>query len=151
MKNIVLILGLLFVSQVGFSQKSKKKETNETVTEVRQEPRKIVMQLATADTTAHKMLMKQLKNILSVAPDTKIEVVCHGPGLSMLVSEKTIVAKQLQEAAEKGVDFAACRFSMKERNVTEEQLMKQARIVEAGIIEIVDKQNLGWAYIKAGN
>lgn len=151
MKNVVLILGLLFVSQVGFSQKSKKKETKETVAEVKQEPRKIVMQLATADTTAHKMLMKQLKNILSVAPDTKIEVVCHGPGLSMLVSEKTIVAKQIQEAAEKGVDFVACRFSMKERNVTEEQLIKQARIVEAGIIEIVDKQNLGWAYIKAGN
>jgi intracellular sulfur oxidation DsrE/DsrF family protein len=151
MKNVLLILGLLLVSQVGFSQKSKKKETIETVAEVKQEPRKIVMQLATADTTAHKMLMKQLKNILSVAPDTEIEVVCHGPGLSMLVSEKTIVAKQIQEAAEKGVDFAACRFSMKERNVTDEQLIKQARIVEAGIIEIVDKQNAGWAYIKAGN
>jgi intracellular sulfur oxidation DsrE/DsrF family protein len=39
---------------------------------------------------------------------------------------------------------------MKERNVKEEQLMQNLRIVDAGIIEIVDKQNAGWAYIKAG-
>lgn len=151
MKNSVLIIILLFVTTLGFSQKSEKKSKAEKTVETVQEPRKIVMQLTSADTTAHKMLMKQLKNILSVAPDTKIEVVCHGPGLNMLVSEKTIVAKQMKEAAEKGVDFAACRFSMKERNVSEEQLFEQARIVEAGIIEIVDKQNAGWAYIKAGN
>lgn len=151
MKNSFLILILLFIANFGFSQKNEKKSKTEIVSEVKQEPRKIVMQLTSADTTAHKMLMKQLKNILSVAPDTKIEVVCHGPGLSMLVFDKTIVAKQMQEAVDKGVDFAACRFSMKERNVTEEQLFKRARIVEAGIIEIVDKQNAGWAYIKAGN
>lgn len=151
MKNSFLILILLFIANFGFSQKNEKKSKTEIVSEVKQEPRKIVMQLTSADTTAHKMLMKQLKNILSVAPDTKIEVVCHGPGLSMLVFDKTIVAKQMQEAVDKGVDFAACRFSMKERNVTEEQLFKRARIVEAGIIEIVDKQNTGWAYIKAGN
>lgn len=151
MKNSLFILAVLFFSQFGLTQKNEKKAKAVIASEVIQEPRKIVMQLTTADTTAHKMLMKQLKNILSVAPETKIEVVCHGPGLNMLVSEKTIVAKQLQETAEKGVDFAACRFSMKERNVTEEQLFEQARIVEAGIIEIVDKQNAGWAYIKAGN
>lgn len=151
MKNSLFILAVLFFSQFGLTQKNEKKAKAVIASEVIQEPRKIVMQLTTADTTAHKMLMKQLKNILSVAPETKIEVVCHGPGLNMLVSEKTIVAKQMQETAEKGVDFAACRFSMKERNVTEEQLFEQARIVEAGIIEIVDKQNAGWAYIKAGN
>lgn len=151
MKNSIILVLILFVSLTGFSQKKEKRSTKEIATEQKQEPRKIVMQLTSADTTAHKMLMKQLKNILSVAPDTKIEVVCHGPGLNMLVSDKSIVLKQIQEASEKGVDFAACRFSMKERNVSEEQLIKTARIVEAGIIEIVDKQNLGWAYIKAGN
>lgn len=151
MKNIFILIALMGISQFGFSQKTDKKSKNSAPVEQKQEPRKIVMQLTSADTTAHKMLMKQLQNILSVAPETKIEVVCHGPGLNMLVSENTIVSKQMEEAALKGVDFAACRFSMKERKVKEEQLIKQARIVEAGIIEIVDKQNAGWAYIKAGN
>jgi intracellular sulfur oxidation DsrE/DsrF family protein len=40
---------------------------------------------------------------------------------------------------------------MKERNVKKEDLLQLTKIVEAGIIEIVDKQYLGWAYIKAGN
>ena len=151
MKNIILLIALITFSNLVFSQKTDKKSKSNIATEQKQEPRKIVMQLTSGDTTAHKMLMKQLNNILSVAPDTKIEVVCHGPGLNMLVSETTIVLKQMEEAALKGVDFAACRFSMTERKVKEEQLLKQARIVEAGIIEIVDKQNTGWAYIKAGN
>lgn len=151
MKNTLIILAILFVSQVGFTQNSEQNTASASTTESKQEARKIVMQLTSADTTAHKMLMKQLKNILSVAPDTKIEVVCHGPGLNMLVSEKTIVSQQMKEAAEKGVDFVACQFSMNERNVTKDQLIIHARIVPAAIIEIVDKQNEGWAYIKAGN
>jgi intracellular sulfur oxidation DsrE/DsrF family protein len=150
MKKSILLILLVALAQVTFAQKKDKKKSANTTTEQVQEPRKIVFQLTSADTTAHKMLMKQLSNILSVAPETKIEVVCHGPGLSMLVAEKSIVAGQIKASAEKGVDFAACRFSMKERNVKEEQLMQNIRIVDAGIIEIVDKQNAGWAYIKAG-
>lgn len=149
MNRLFILLVLVSLSQFGFAQKKDKKKENVAI-EVKQEPRKIIMQLTSADTTVHKMLMKQVKNILSVAPDTKIEIVCHGPGLSMLINEKSIVTKQMEEANAAGVVFAACRFSMKERNVLQEQLVKYAQIVEAGIIEIVDKQNEGWVYIKAG-
>jgi hypothetical protein len=98
----------------------------------------------------HKMLMKQVSNILSVAPETRIEIVCHGPGLTILNASKSIVGKQLDAASSKGVDVVACQFSMKERNVSKDHLFPFVRIVEAGIIEIVDKQNEGWTYIKAG-
>ncbi|HRD40426.1 MAG TPA: hypothetical protein PLC65_17485, partial [Bacteroidia bacterium] len=76
---------------------------------------KIIFQLTTGDTTAHKQLMKQFSNILSVSPTTQIEVVCHGPGLDMLVAGKTIVGDKIKLMAEKGVAFKACEFSMKER------------------------------------
>ena len=74
---------------------------------------KIIFQLTSGDTTAHKQLIKQFNNIISVSPTTKIEVVCHGAGLDMLVSGKTIVEDKIKLLSEKGVVFNACDFSIK--------------------------------------
>ncbi len=112
---------------------------------------KIVFQLTSNDTLAHKALMKQLGNILTLSPTTKLEVVCHGPGLSMLVNQTSIVTEKISEFSEKGVDFMACQFSMKERKVAKEELHLNAKIVPGGILEIVQKQEQGWSYIKSGN
>lgn len=112
---------------------------------------RIIFQLTSGDTTAHKQLMKQFANILTVSPTTKIEVVCHGAGLDMLVSDKTIVEEKVKQFAEKGVVFNACEFSIKERKVDRSKIIKSAGFVPAGIIEIVSKQEQGWSYIKAGN
>lgn len=127
----------------NISAKSSKSKSKESV-------HKIVFQLTTNDTLAHKSLMKQLNNITSVAPTTKIEVVCHGPGLDMLVSDKTIVLEKIKQLKAIGVDFVACEFSIKERNVPIEKIIPEAGFVKAGIIEIVTKQEQGWSYIKSG-
>lgn len=111
---------------------------------------KIIFQLTTDDSLAHKALMKQLNNITTVAPDTKIEVVCHGPGLNMLVLGKTTVQEKILQMKMKGVVFMACEFSMSERNVPKEKIIPEAGFVKAGIIEIVTKQEQGWSYIKSG-
>lgn len=111
---------------------------------------KIVFQLTSSDTTAHKALMKQIANTTTLSPGTQIEVVCHGPGLEMLQSEKSVVSKKIREHVAKGVSFVACEFSMKERKVTRDQLLPEAATVDGGILEIVRKQAQGWYYIKAG-
>lgn len=110
----------------------------------------IVFQLTTADTMAHKALMKQIGNITSVAPETKIEVVCHGPGLTMLQPDKSVVTAKLEGYAKKGILFSACEFSMSERNVKKEEITPAAGYVKAGILHIVSRQAEGWFYIKAG-
>lgn len=123
----------------------------QTAIENKKPEHKIIFQLTSGDTTAHKQLMKQFSNILSVSPTTQIEVVCHGPGLDMLVTGKTIVGEKIKVMADKGVAFKACEFSMKERKVEKEKIITSAGFVEAGIVEIVSKQEQGWSYIKAGN
>jgi intracellular sulfur oxidation DsrE/DsrF family protein len=106
--------------------------------------------LSIGDTLAHKALMKQIGNITSVEPTTLIEVVCHGPGLDMLRKDKSTVTKKIDEFSQKGVVFNACEFSMKERNVTSEQIISSSKFVKAGIIYIVTKQREGYSYIKSG-
>jgi intracellular sulfur oxidation DsrE/DsrF family protein len=111
---------------------------------------KIIFQLASGDTIAHKALMKQLSNITSVSPDSRIEVLCHGPGLDMLVMGRTTVKSKIEGMKEKGIVFTACEFSMKERKVSKEEMMPDVGYVKAGIIHVVERQEQGWSYIKAG-
>lgn len=115
-----------------------------------QDGHKIVFQMTTADTLAHKALMKQLKNIKSVSPTTSIEVVCHGPGIDMLIAGKTIVQSKIKEATENGVEFKVCEFSLKERKVEKSAIIPESGFTPAGIIEIVSKVEAGYVYIKAG-
>ena len=148
MKKLWLALLLITVSGTIFGQDNASEPGNKS--NVPAPVHKIVFQLSTDDTLAHKALMKQLTNITSVAPDTKIEVVCHGPGLVMLMNEKTTVLPKMEELVKKDIIFVACEFSMKERKVSKDQIIPLAGYVTAGIIEIVSKQEQGWSYIKSG-
>jgi len=118
--------------------------------EQKPKPHRIIFQMVSGDTLSHKALMKQLQNITSVAPSTKIEVVCHGPGLNMLTSDKSVVSDQLQTMLGKGIAFYACEFSMQERKVEKAQILPGIGYVKAGIIAVVERQEQGWSYIKAG-
>ena len=111
---------------------------------------KVVFQLTSNDTLVHKALVKQIRNVQTAAPNTKIEVVCHNNGITFL---QTAVSKQtagIQELKQAGVDFVACENTMRERKISREELMAECRTVPAGLVEIIDKQEKGWAYVKAG-
>ncbi|MCB0766822.1 MAG: DsrE family protein [Flavobacteriales bacterium] len=111
---------------------------------------RIVMQLVSGDTLVHKGLMRQLRNMKEVAPDMELEVVCHGPGLDMLMGDRSIVADKVKEFGTKGVHFLACENTIKERKLDQAQVLPSAGYVQAGIIHIVERQEDGWSYIKAG-
>ena len=138
MKKLFFILLTYSFVGSGFSQTSQSG------------PHKIVFQLSTGDTVFHKALMKQLENILRISPDSKLEIVCHGPGLEMLMKEKCIVSPPIEALTKRGVEFVACEFSLKQKKVEKSQILPSAGFVEAGIIEIVSKQEKGWSYIKSG-
>ena len=111
---------------------------------------KIVFQLTSADTTVHKMLVRQLGNVLGAAHNSMVEVVCHGPGIAMLTTKQTIVQPKIIELKGKGIQFVVCENTLRERKVTKEEIIPEAGFVKAGIIEIVKKQEEGWSDIRAG-
>jgi intracellular sulfur oxidation DsrE/DsrF family protein len=137
MRNRIFFLFALFLAQVSHAQDQVKSH-------------KIIFQLTSADTMAHKALMKQLNNIHSVSPATEMEVVCHGPGLDMLHKDMSVVFSGIKTAVGNGVKFQACEFSLKERKIEKSAIVSIAGFVPAGIIHIVSKQEEGWTYIKAG-
>ena len=111
---------------------------------------KVVFQLTTNDTLAQKALVKQISNFLVAAPKSKIEVFCHNNGISFLQTNTTKQAEKIKELSAKGVDFVACENTLRERKIARTELLDTCRTVPAGVVEIVIKQDAGWAYIKAG-
>ncbi len=142
MRNFKLLIALLFVTTLMNAQ-------NESA-DVDMAQHKIVFQLTSADTNVHKMLVRQLGNVLAAAPNSMVEVVCHGPGITMLTTKQTIVQPKISELKGKGINFVVCENTLRERKVTKEEIITEAGFVKAGMIEIVKKQEEGWSYIRAG-
>ena len=136
MKKLLLLFALL-ISSVAFAQQTERQH-------------RIVMQLTSGDTLVHKNLMKQFKNMKEAAPTMQIEVVCHGPGMDMLMNDRSIVQEKIKAFAAKGIVFLACENTIRERNLDRSKVIPGAAYVQAGIIHIVERQEDGWSYIKAG-
>lgn len=111
---------------------------------------KIVIQLTSADTNVHKAVVRQIGNILEAAPNSKVEVVCHSAGISLLQTAQTKQAAKITELKNKGVDFRACQNTMRERKIKREELLPESGMVPSGVMEVVKKQEKGWAYLRAG-
>jgi intracellular sulfur oxidation DsrE/DsrF family protein len=111
---------------------------------------RVVFHLTTSDSLAHRALVKQLTNFLTAAPGSQLEVVCHNNGITFLQKGLSGQVAFIDGLRGRGVDFVACENTMRERGILHEQLVAGVRTVKAGVVEVVRKQQLGWAYIKAG-
>ncbi|HSU27858.1 MAG TPA: DsrE family protein [Chitinophagaceae bacterium] len=137
MKKWFLFFALAMSGNMGFSQDYNYK---------------IVYDFTKDDTASFATMVRQTNSIMKASPTAIVEIVCHGPGLDLLISEKTTVKNEIAELAEKyHVVFAACETTMKRRKIERSQLVTQATPVPLASLEIAKKQQEGWSYIKAGN
>jgi len=111
----------------------------------------IVFDFTKQDTASFSMIVRQARNIMNITGNAQLEVVCYGPGLDLLMKEKTNVAKEIEELQTRfNVKFVACEFTMKRRGIEKTQLLSQITTVPAAVVEISSRQQEGWSYIKAG-
>jgi intracellular sulfur oxidation DsrE/DsrF family protein len=133
MKKIFLCLAWLFLLSTGI---------------VAQKQQKIVFDFTQGDTASFAKIIRYTKTIMDLTGNAKLEVVCHGPGLDMLVKGKTTVGSEIEVMQKLGVVFVACEATMKRRGIDKSQLVPQAVTVPAAILELSSKQQDGWSYIK---
>lgn len=76
-----------------------------------------------------------------------IEVVANGPGLDMFKLE-TETGSRMSDAIKNGISMMACGTTMKAMKVTEKDLFPGVIVVPGGVIEIMQKQEAGWTYLK---
>ena len=123
-----------------------------TLISAQQKEHKIVFDFTKGDTASFSTMMRQLNNIVKATEGkAKLEVVCYGPGLDILMKERTTVQQQIEEFHGKyNVVFSACEASMQRRGIVKSQLLSQTVTVPLASLEISSKQQEGWSYMKAG-
>lgn len=137
MRKLLLLLALWFGTASLYAQQTERQH-------------RIIMQLTSGDTLVHKNLMKQFKNMKEAAPTLQLEVVCHGPGLDPLMSDRSTVKAKVKEFAAQGIVFLAFENTIEQRQLDSSKVLPEAGFMKAGIIHIVERLEQGWSYIKAG-
>lgn len=99
--------------------------------------------------------LRNIRNHLDVAPDTKIVVVTHAEGVDLLLEG----AKDPKSGAEyaplvsalkaSGVTFEVCQITMKRRNLDKDKFVMDADFTPSGVVRITQLQTQDhYAYIK---
>lgn len=111
---------------------------------------RIVFGFTQNDSLQMKAFLKQLGNIRQEWPEAEIEVVCYNFGLDLLRRLENRFYTQVEDLHNKGVHFIACKNTLLNRKMHHDMIAGFAGWVQAGITEIVLKQEQGWSYIVGG-
>jgi uncharacterized protein len=76
-----------------------------------------------------------------------LEIVVYGPGIGMLKADSP-VAKRVADALKAGVQVVACENTMRNQKLQRTDMLAGIGYVDAGVVEIMKKQQQGWAYIR---
>jgi uncharacterized protein len=110
---------------------------------------RVVIQVSDADPAKWNLALNNAKNIQTDlgAPNVDVEVVTYGPGIDMLKLD-SVAAARIAEATKAGVSVVACENTMRNQKLTKSDMLNGIGYVSAGVVEIMSKQQQGWAYIR---
>src|SRR3984893_10306256 len=89
----------------------------------------------------------------SMGEDIAIEIVCYSQGLHMLRDDTSPVKEEIRSTRAKvpNLAFGACNNTKRAMEKTEGKpvpIIPEATIVPAGVVRLVELQELGYSYIK---
>ncbi|MDF2478864.1 MAG: dsrE [Sphingobacterium sp.] len=91
------------------------------------------------------LLLGNVKNLLR-GMAAEVEVLANGVAVNGYKSEELI--NQMSHLNDHGVQFVACRNALNAHRILKEDLSAFVSVVPAGVVELVEKQSSGYAYIK---
>ena len=110
---------------------------------------RVVMQVSDNDPGKWNLALNNARNLQADlgANNVQIEIVAYGPGISMLKSD-SVVANRIGEALSSGVRIEACENTMRGQKLAKNDMLNGIGYVGAGVVEIMQKQQQGWAYLR---
>ena len=116
---------------------------------------KVVYHIDNAEAQATKGL-RNIRNHLDVAPDTKIMVVTHADGVDFLMegakdrkNPNIDYASLVSALKARGVRFEVCEITLRNRNLRKDQFTMDAEFTPSGVARIGQlQQREKFAYIK---
>ena len=113
------------------------------------QPARIVVQVSEADPARWNLVLNNVKNLQDDlgADKVTIEIVAYGPGIGMLRFDAPTHSR-VTETAKNGVAIRACENTMRNQKLTRADMHPSITYVAAGVVEIVRRQQEGWAYLR---
>ena len=113
------------------------------------EKQRMVMQVSDGDPARWNLALNNLRNVQKELgkENTDLEVVAYGPGISMLKMESP-VGPRIAEALKSGIRVVACENTMHGQKLTRADMLPDIGYVRAGVVELIEKQKEGYAYIR---
>jgi intracellular sulfur oxidation DsrE/DsrF family protein len=110
---------------------------------------RVVIQVSDADPGKWNLALNNAKNIQTDlgAANVDVEIVTYGPGIDMLKLDSA-VGGRVGEATKAGVKVIACENTMRGQKLTKADMLNGIAYVPAGVVELMSKQQQGWAYIR---
>jgi intracellular sulfur oxidation DsrE/DsrF family protein len=109
----------------------------------------VVLQVSDNDPAKWNLALNNAKNLQTDlgAANVDIEIVAYGPGIGMLKADST-VGNRVDEALGSGVKVLACENTMRGQKLAQADMLPKVGYVPAGVVEIMQRQQQGWAYIR---
>ena len=110
---------------------------------------RVVMQVSDHAPAKWSLALNNARNLQTDlgAANVDIEIVAYGPGIGMLKSE-SVVGNRITEALGRGVKVSACENTMRGQKLAKADMLDGIGYVPAGVVEIMQKQQQGWAYLR---
>ena len=116
---------------------------------------KVVYHIDNSEMQATKGL-RNIRNHLDTAPDTKIIVVTHAEGVDFLMegakdkkNPNIDYASLVSALKARGVKFEICEITLRNRNLKKDQFIMDAEFTPSGVVRIAQLQSREkYAYIK---
>ncbi len=110
---------------------------------------RVVMQVSDNDPAKWNLALNNAENLQQAlgAKNVDIEIVAYGPGINMLKAE-SIVGNRIDDAMKAGVKLEACQVTMRKAKLTKADMLDKIGYVPGGVIEIMHREQEGWAYIR---
>jgi uncharacterized protein len=110
---------------------------------------RLVIQVSDADPAKWNLALNNASNVQKDlgAANVEVEIVAYGPGIGMLKAE-SVAGNRVNEAVASGVKVVACENTMQGQKLAKSDMLASIGYVNAGVVELMQKQQEGWAYIR---
>jgi len=112
-------------------------------------PNKLVVQVSDNDPAKWGLALNNAYNVMADlgAETVDMEIVVYGPGIGMLKAGSP-VAPRIANALKSGIRVVACENTMTNQKLAKSDMLPDIGYVQAGVVELMKKQQQGYAYIR---
>ena len=109
-----------------------------------------LFQVTDNDPARWNMILNNMTNLKEGvgSEGVEVELIAYGPGILMLKADSP-VKHRIAEALKSGVKVNACQNTMNGMKLTAPDMLPEIGYVPSGVVEVMRKQQQGWAYIRS--